>query len=119
MHAVGAYPLLVVVPASSRTHWADEVEGWLRMPPNDVHVVWDSNSKPREQPPLDDADDEAWESDDDDWTPSEATSPRVVIISYNMSVRLLSSSAMPLPFPSPSDSLLSDAWRRVCATCFC
>jgi hypothetical protein len=44
--ALQAFPLLIVVPASSRVHWADEVERWLRLDPSAVHVVWDSNSKP-------------------------------------------------------------------------
>jgi SNF2 family DNA or RNA helicase len=67
-------PILIIVPASLRFMWAEQVEKWLRVPPHACTVVLGVGNMPE----LDDLPRRG------DPQPAAAASPRVVITSYHM-----------------------------------
>ena len=75
--ALGAFPLLIVCPAVTRTCWAEQIEQWLHtlVPIDAIHVIFDFNGK-------------------FNCSPAEAEGgskiPQIVITSFRMAVELAS-----------------------------
>lgn len=65
------WPLLIVVPASLRLVWAEEIEKWLpELPPCDIHIIFDKTDRLRKP-------DTVAQSSSENF-------PKVVIVSYKM-----------------------------------